>query len=253
MLRSSCQSLADRIDLSVCSKDSLSPFAKHTLIYFVPGNPGFIEYYRNLLTSVAVILAQSSDNVRAKHKTQYHIHGESLPGFDFANARLARVLSLDDIKQELIESIRMEAERIAAEHEIRVSDVSVVLVGHSIGAWLILEAITELQKNIPQGNHIARGILLFPTVLDLAKSPNGLRFGVRVDRFAVTTKLRSLQWMLKSRYAAFVIALITQLVFAFIPLTILGIVLQVLLQMPQHHAVVTASMLKSRRLVEQAL
>lgn len=167
--------LRDRLDCVALPEDRVSPFAKHTLIYYVTGNPGFIEYYRNLFSSLSLALARSA---HAKHQTQYHIRGRSLAGFELAEPRPPRVLSLNEIKRDLIQQVRSAAENVAELNGVQTADVPVILVGHSIGTWLILETITELQKTPAKVFNVAGGILLFPTVFDLAKSPNGLRAAV---------------------------------------------------------------------------
>lgn len=180
MLSATHHNLADSIDLTAFPPGQVSPFAKHVLIYYVTGNPGFIEYYRNLLEALAHRLASSrQDEQHSKHKTQYHIHGASLSGFEFAaSQRPARILSLDEIKRDLIERIHHKAHEVASANGVETKSLQVVLIGHSIGTWLILESVAATMKDPSNPVRIASGILLFPTVFDLAKSPNGLLFGV---------------------------------------------------------------------------
>ena len=54
----------------------------------------------------------------------------------------------------------------------------VILIGHSVGAYILLEIIRQHKKRIDQGDEgdfdLIGGILLFPTIVNIAKSPLGL-------------------------------------------------------------------------------
>lgn len=56
----------------------------------------------------------------------------------------------------------------------------VILMGHSVGAYILLEIIRRVKMpgNANHGLDIVGGVLLFPTVTHIIKSPSGRRFGV---------------------------------------------------------------------------
>jgi hypothetical protein len=51
---------------------------------------------------------------------------------------------------------------------------TITLIGHSVGAYILLELITRIRKSSSPLN-IRGGILLFPTVTHLAQSPSGIK------------------------------------------------------------------------------
>lgn len=57
-------------------------------------------------------------------------------------------------------------------------DVRVVMMGHSVGTYMLLEIIRR-QREKRGGLRIAGGVCLFPTITDLAKSPSGRKSSVR--------------------------------------------------------------------------
>jgi alpha-beta hydrolase superfamily lysophospholipase len=51
---------------------------------------------------------------------------------------------------------------------------TITLIGHSVGAYILLELIARIRKSSSPLN-IRGGILLFPTVTHLAQSPSGVK------------------------------------------------------------------------------
>ncbi|QIW98462.1 hypothetical protein AMS68_003980 [Peltaster fructicola] len=195
---------------------------------------------------------ETSDRSRP---TQYHIHGESLAGFQLQSHLPRQPYSLDEIKERLIKRIDDKAAEIIKARGLKQDKLPVVLIGHSIGTWLILEAIESASKKAStfRSAKISAGILLFPTVLDLAKSPNGLRLGVGCKYGSEIANADYKQWILQYRHTAVVLSLITRILFFLIPLIALTPLLEVLLRMPYHSALVTASFLKKGGGVRQGL
>lgn len=168
----------------------VTPFSKHVLVYYVPGNPGLIEYYRNFLQFLTKNLSQ--DETSRQHQTQFHVYGESLTGFELmSSSDRARhtPYSLDDIEWNLMQQIDQKAQDIIETHELKTSRLPVILIGHSIGTWLALQSIAWSKNASRSTSHdsaqpslksseLIGGVLLFPTIVDIAKSPNGLAAGV---------------------------------------------------------------------------
>uniref|UniRef100_A0A914XWS0 Lipid droplet-associated hydrolase n=1 Tax=Panagrolaimus superbus TaxID=310955 RepID=A0A914XWS0_9BILA len=53
-------------------------------------------------------------------------------------------------------------------------NIPIILIGHSIGAYIVLKILPKLVEN---GFNIVKVIGLFPAVEELASSPNGVKFG----------------------------------------------------------------------------
>lgn len=61
----------------------------------------------------------------------------------------------------------------------------VIIAGHSVGAFIAMEVLRILgEQRKKQGSRggieVIGGIMLFPTIVDIAKSPNGRLLAVRV-------------------------------------------------------------------------
>lgn len=200
---------------------------RELLIYFIPGNPGLIDYYRDFLTHLASLLDPDDTNF------VYYIVGHSLGGFELdygingaaqlegsAN-RLAprkrtdpnRPFSLRAQQLLVYESLRQTVEGLrpttAVPEDIEQEPLQVVIIGHSVGAYLLMENVVwrqgiQLHRQLgepPSGLerilHFRRqerfdavseaveerfnligGVCLFPTIVDLAGSPRGRMLAV---------------------------------------------------------------------------
>ncbi len=78
----------------------------------------------------------------------------------------------EDELTELVEELRDDGKK----------DVRVILVGHSVGSYVALELIRRLRAHGLASDdfdtRIVGAIGLFPTVVDIARSENGLRVAV---------------------------------------------------------------------------
>lgn len=157
---------------------------KRVLIFFVPGNPGLVEYYRHFLD---IIRKRLNDN--ASHTdTQYYISGASLAGFDVSPgsrqtpaASQGLPLSLDAQVEDVYTRLQSTVARLRKENHIQ-DDLPVVVIGHSIGAYMVLETVAKWQKLAQQGPtnmKLSAGLCLFPTIYELNLSPTGRQVGVR--------------------------------------------------------------------------
>ncbi|EME81583.1 uncharacterized protein MYCFIDRAFT_154272 [Pseudocercospora fijiensis CIRAD86] len=152
--------------------------SRKILIYFVPGNPGLVEYYRRFLEHLRGLLRE------AKRKEHILIYAASHDGFEFQEEtkRLhnhqnhAPPYSLAEEVQGLISKISTRAHQTAEEHPG--STLDVILVGHSVGSYMLLEAIEWYQQQTSEKAvyNIIGAICLFPTIVDMFRSDKGRVF-----------------------------------------------------------------------------
>lgn len=157
------------------------------LIYFVPGNPGLISYYHEFLSLLVDDLPK------------WTVYGASLGGFEIEDPGKRRGSGL--LKEEwgqgpwgLTQQIYLAKGRLGnlvwelqgkgdgvGSSDPRTTEggkVQVVIIGHSVGAYIAMEIVKEYQveKKIPRappGYEIDMAILLTPTVTYIASSPMG--------------------------------------------------------------------------------
>ncbi|OAX83131.1 hypothetical protein ACJ72_02508 [Emergomyces africanus] len=124
--------------------------------------------------------------------------------------------------------------------------IKLILIGHSVGAYIVMEILRRhKQKKEPSATvgggdtmDIIGGILLFPTVVDIAKSPSG----------------RKLRKLLYIPYLAFLTSLLVKFLVFILPEPWLRRVVGMALGSPPGNAIDnTVEFLKSRRGVEQAI
>lgn len=158
--------------------------SKHALIYLVPGNPGLIEYYREFLAGLSERLGQQDQAVR------YVVTGRSLPGFELAAESQESLRPPPYTLKEQVSNVHDQIDAAAADARADIAretgepgyrKLPVILIGHSVGAYILLETISRRQQLQQEGiqsddglnYEIIGGINLFPTVVDIAKSKNG--------------------------------------------------------------------------------
>ena len=188
LLRSSSSSSEGEKD-KICyepSTDSIDGRSQDYLIYFLPGNPGLIQYYQPFLHKLNTLLSTCSTTESAK----FHICGHSHSGFETAHhgkkfEPLGLGQQIKDQEQLLYNHIRSHRKRTGR-------NPKVILMGHSVGCYMLLELIQQHRDKIQelinqQGDNIEEGeedfdliggILLFPTITHIAQSPLGMVFGV---------------------------------------------------------------------------
>jgi pimeloyl-ACP methyl ester carboxylesterase len=149
--------------------NSESPSASHHLIFFITGNPGLVSYYTTFLSTLGNLLSSSSTR---NSSDVFHIHGESLAGFEDESILMP---PLRMTPYSLEEQITMTLEALTAQRTLKNQHyATITLIGHSVGAYILLELIARIRKSWSPLN-IRGGILLFPTVTHLAQSPRGLK------------------------------------------------------------------------------
>ncbi|KAL4750598.1 hypothetical protein BDW72DRAFT_175707 [Aspergillus terricola var. indicus] len=172
-------------------------------IYFITGNPGLISYYHVFLSLLSRNIASSQ---LASHYG-VHIVGHSLAGFELETGTVQNedgrhIYDLDEqicfVQRRLRENMRrLRADPSVSTHhhdldpgattETEIPRPKVILIGHSVGTYIAMEILRRHgeQQSTPSDDgdvevdfEIAGGIMLFPTVLDIAKSPSGQKLTV---------------------------------------------------------------------------
>jgi hypothetical protein len=140
---------------------------KRALLYFVCGNPGIVEFYADFFSCLRAQLDKS------EHDTAYDIYGRNLLGFhDDDHEPFGPGNEPFDLEGQV--------EGIWADVAARKTDAGkpydfVILMGHSVGAYIAVEVFHRQSKSPKPDLHLQNGFLLFPTLTWIQKSPSGRR------------------------------------------------------------------------------
>ena len=151
----------------------------HDIILLIPGNPGLLGYYHEFLSLLSAATPCSPCTIASF----------SLGGFEVSPSpppeSIARIQHPSDAPAGSIytlqDQIDLTYRRIETlVHAIEQDDQAqhnVILIGHSVGAYIALEVIWRLHearsKPVSPMYTITGAILLTPTVIDIAKSSHG--------------------------------------------------------------------------------
>ncbi|KAI0392825.1 hypothetical protein F5Y17DRAFT_434853 [Xylariaceae sp. FL0594] len=161
--------------------DALDDKAQHVLIYFIPGNPGLIGYYKPFLSALRDLL----DSNASLGGVAFHIFGQNLLGFsdeDHDPPFSSRHNKPYDLEQQIEHTLRGLSTQVrsvpnSSDDTTARSFDKVLLIGHSVGAFIALEACHRVLLDptlSPDLNaKLGSGILLFPTIDHIADSPSG--------------------------------------------------------------------------------
>ncbi|CAI6333252.1 unnamed protein product [Periconia digitata] len=229
---------------------TLQPHRKTYVIYFVTGNPGLIEYYRTFLTHLYGALL--SDSSSQNNAIRFHVYGRSFSGFEVDGSDAAEVAkhattpppySLDEqiahseaAVEELVRHVREENVDDGEQ------DVRVILMGHSVGAYVLLEMTRRLREKAKklgprESVRVVGGVCLFPTVTHIALSDSG----------------RKSSWLLNIRPFARIASVLAKLLTLPLPVAALTLLIRGVMRFPADAAHTTASFVKSASGVRQAL
>jgi hypothetical protein len=212
--------------------DSEEHSASHHLIYFITGNPGLISYYNTFFQTLHEVVTSSPTS----NSDIFHIHGQSLAGFEDAASEPFRTTpySLED--QISLSLSTLQSLHIPSGPKKSQPYTSIILIGHSVGSYILLELINHLRKSSSTLT-IRAGILLFPTVTHIAQSPSGVKISTlfKIPDFP--------------RRASFLARNLVSLV----PRNWLKWLVAVVTKMPDDAAEVTTRFLRSRMGIWQAL
>ncbi|KAL6863462.1 hypothetical protein ACO1O0_003717 [Amphichorda felina] len=213
---------------------------QRALIFYVPGNPGLIDFYDDFLRCLASLI-RASDLT-----TAYDIYGGDLRGFrdddhePFGNSSTssssdAQPWDLNGQVEAVYDAVSSQRRRDnGAPYDF------VVMMGHSVGAYITVEVFSRHARQAAQrAPHLVlrNGVLLFPTLTDIALSRNGRQMAL-LNRFP---------WVgdRAHRVAVLLLMLVSQGVLAWFMERVMGFT--------GHAARVTAAWLKSRDGVHQAI
>lgn len=153
-----------------------------TYLLFLPGNPGLIEYYRTFLSTLSALLDRRIDILGVSH-AGFHTRQTA------ARAGAPGYWTLSEQITQKVQIVEWLGRRCGSSDGDRDEDgdgerARVIIAGHSVGAFMALEVLRVLgeqrkQRGSDQGVSVIGGILLFPTVVDIAKSSSGRILSVR--------------------------------------------------------------------------
>ncbi|KAJ5992257.1 hypothetical protein N7451_007981 [Penicillium sp. IBT 35674x] len=199
-----------------------------TTVFFVSGNPGLIGYYHPFLSLLAQNLVDRSqpqtqtEASSTTKKTSIQIYGCSLGGFEIppdaehGNGKSGKdgehsakhhLYDLEDqirfVHRKLVDLMDLnnnstydasQGQKTESGSFIPAPKRKVILIGHSVGAYIAMEILRRHREGIPDietlpsetgpekglsesssssSFDIVGGVMLFPTVKDIAHSPSG--------------------------------------------------------------------------------
>ncbi|KAI0505155.1 hypothetical protein F5B22DRAFT_535666 [Xylaria bambusicola] len=155
------------------------PNSQHILVFFVPGNPGLIGYYAPFLSTLRDLL---DSNASLAATTNFHIHGQNLAGFidedhePFTSQRKPH--NLEYQIQHILTTVT--SLRTPSGPKQGQPYDHVLLVGHSVGAYIALETCHRVLRDPSLAPHtkLSSGILLFPTIEHITDSSNGWKLNM---------------------------------------------------------------------------
>ncbi|KAI9859675.1 MAG: hypothetical protein M1813_006606 [Trichoglossum hirsutum] len=214
------------------------------LIFFIPGNPGLISYYGPFLSTLSSLLAEEG--------VATCVYGHALAGFEAPSGPpvglLDQILRTENVLHAFVDARRRADSR---------NRTKAILVGHSVGAYILLEIVRRHRSSAggSRGNvDIIGGILLFPTVVDIAKSALGLRFAVGHLLLIFPNPIYNIiQGILRLPTFALVISTLVYLSVLPIPTTALYRLVKLITGYPEHAARTSTKFIKSRMGVRQTL
>ncbi|KAF9020319.1 hypothetical protein BDZ89DRAFT_1020242 [Hymenopellis radicata] len=120
-----------------------------TILYFIPGNPGLVEFYIPFLS-----------DIQEKHDSDTlaifaHAHLGHTPGFPFSASHCGFDVQIENAV-EAFDALVCEF-----------PEAKVTVIAHSMGCWITLKLLER------RSNAVHSVILMTPTIQHLADSPNG--------------------------------------------------------------------------------
>ncbi|KAL2195159.1 hypothetical protein P885DRAFT_41183 [Corynascus similis CBS 632.67] len=172
------------------------------LIYLIPGNPGLVAYYEPFMKTLRGLLDEQEKE--EGYRYAFHIYGRNLLGFEdedheprFGATTASGVVTEPFTLEDQIRGVGYGIQEV---NNITLgggrSFDQVILIGHSVGAYMVLETFNrhhqarlEESPPLPANVNLKSGILLFPTISHIARSSSGqkldwLRASPLLDRTA---------------------------------------------------------------------
>ena len=153
-----------------------SPSPPGLVVYFIPGNPCLMSYYKLFLSHLSSLLNSGLEG----SEQQTIVGGYTLPGFQISNPTTIKGTLPAGLDDEILNAEDLLA-RAVARSGFRNGDggavrgPKVILVAHSVGAYMVLEILRRKAQHLNElaDLDIIGAILLFPTVTEIAKSWHG--------------------------------------------------------------------------------
>lgn len=136
------------------------------VIVVIPGNPGLIEFYDDFITSLFEALQGQLPVFGVSHAGHSPI--DCYPASPRTNCSAKQSYAAESSRFPLSLKEQTLQKKIFLEDHIAPHS-KIILIGHSIGAYVILNLLKDCQRL----TDISKAILLFPTVERMAVSPNG--------------------------------------------------------------------------------
>ncbi|KAK0720280.1 hypothetical protein B0H67DRAFT_486375 [Lasiosphaeris hirsuta] len=166
------------------------------LVFFIPGNPGLVSYYKAFLGTLRELL--NDVERRAASRFSFHIYAQNLLGFDvgdhdpFGNSPHSRPpFTLEEQVCHFYDRLVEKSTAPLLRGGTKPAYDKVIIMGHSVGACkyslvfhrhhLELRAAkgrTNDTQTLAASVNLQAGIMLFPTVSHLAKSASGQKFEI---------------------------------------------------------------------------
>ena len=237
------------------------------LVFFITGNPGLIEYYRDFLQEIQALL------IRSESHRHVIIHGISLAGFELQPKPSKRLkdppYNLAEVVQEVKTGLARAISQSTSQNTRSSEPTEVLLIGHSVGSYIALEIIawwqqTQNEKALPDQPRkvhsaeniemtIKGAICLFPTIVGIAKSPRGK--WITVSLKTATQMLKdhentnqydadASQWFLLIPMLQRIVSILAKLLRMFVPTSLIHWLLRISI-MDKPAANTTAAWMKS--------
>ncbi|KAI9888862.1 MAG: hypothetical protein M1814_006212 [Vezdaea aestivalis] len=159
-----------------------------TILFFIPGNPGLTQYYSSFYRDLALSLPTFY---------KYLIYAPCLLGFGGGTAAppLSPLRPLEEHTLHLKTLLLKQVVEALRGH----SKINLILIGHSVGAYLALSLVKDLTSNstlLPTNTRLAGLILLTPTIADLALSSFGRVLATLLELPGAITMISGAAWTL---------------------------------------------------------
>ncbi|KAL8762749.1 MAG: hypothetical protein Q9184_001289 [Pyrenodesmia sp. 2 TL-2023] len=211
--------------------------AQEYLIFHIPGNPGLIPFYDPFFSTLHTLLEATS----ALQACNFHICGHSLAGFETSIQDATGSAELVGLEQQIDYMDELLYARVDEIRHETGSTPKVILMGHSVGAYILLEVIRRHRKQIESKRYqdfdLIGGVLLFPTITHIARSPSGI----------VASAL------LRIPGSAHIGSAIVKTLLYLIPTNILYHLVRLIMRFPEHAARTTTALIRSPMGIKEVL
>ncbi|RDW74310.1 bifunctional triacylglycerol lipase/ester hydrolase [Aspergillus mulundensis] len=258
------------------SDSLLSPWP--ITIYFISGNPGLISYYQLFLSLLSSNIAssqaarQSGVHIVGHSLAGFELEpkstGKRVPTLQNHEKQTpqesGKAKHIHNLEEQIcfvqsrldghMRRLRRDSDPVSTNDldlDVASEKPKVILIGHSVGTYIAMEILRRHRERQNSGTasnaegdadadfDIVGGIMLFPTVLDIAKSPSGQK---------LTFLLRIIPQF------ALLVSLFARILTALLPTGMLrGLVRSVMRAPPESAVELTTKFLKSKHGVRQAL